>query len=223
MIESIRLENFQDQADCRSYVYQSRESFLQCSCRLLPGNSYGIISDFGYGGWGLVTCIGGRGSESYKGEIYLNDESIMPRDLSQYSCFIPENIFPAINSEDNLMTPLACIEKALFVSGEPYTVSEIKDIFKLTDNRFRRPLEHVSGEIWQISAAVNFALGKEIFCYPWLNEYDIFRYQVACEVGIIDYLKKRGKIILISSSQGRVLRKLCDHTMRFHKAKFVFK
>ena len=223
MIESIRLENFQDQAECRSYVYQSRESFLQCSCRLLPGNSYGVISDYGYGGWGLVTCIGGRGSEYYNGGIYLNGKKISPRELSQYSCFIPENIFPTINSEHDLMTPLACIEKALFVSGEPYTVSEIKDIFKLSDNRFSRPLEHVSGEIWQISAAVNFALGKEIFCYPRLNEHDIFRYQVACEIGVIDYLKKKGKIILVPSSQGRALRKLCDHTMRFHKAKFVFK
>ena len=73
MIRSIRLEQFQSSAECKSYVYQSRESFLQCSCRLLPGNSYGVISDFGYGGWGLVTCIGGRGLEAASGNCRSAD------------------------------------------------------------------------------------------------------------------------------------------------------
>ena len=52
-------------------------------------------------------------------------------------------------------------------------------------------------EIWLISMAVNFALGKEIFCYMWLNEFHVSRYEMACEHGSTDLLRtviERGKL-----------------------------
>ena len=136
---------------------------------------------------------------------------------------IGENVFEKVNSSENLLTAKECIEKALYISGLDYSTAEIKDIFSLSDQRFERPLEYVSGEIWQISTAVNFALGKDIFCYPWLNEFDIFRYETACELGTIDFLKNKGKIVLVPSSQKNKLKRLCDHTMEFSKGMFSFK
>ena len=223
MIKILCVENLQDLVECRSFLYQSRESFLKCSFKLLAGNTYGVVSDFGYGSWGLVTCLAGRGTKEQSGNIFLNGQKVKYNTLKKYSCFIGENVFEKVNSSENLLTAKECIEKALYISGLDYSTAEIKDIFSLSDQRFERPLEYVSGEIWQISTAVNFALGKDIFCYPWLNEFDIFRYETACELGTIDFLKNKGKIVLVPSSQKNKLKRLCDHTMEFSKGMFSFK
>ena len=223
MIESLRVENFQDLVDCKSFLYQSRESFLKCSFQLLAGKTYGVVSDYGCGSWGLVTCLAGRGTKNHSGTVLINEKVMPINELMQYSCFISEKYFPTVNSTQNLLTPQKCIEKALSISNQSYSVSEIKEIFRLSDGRFERPLENVSGEIWQISMAINFSLGKEIFCYPWLNAFDISWFEIACKSGIIDFLKSKGKIILVPSSQEKKIKKLCDHILKFYDGKFVFK
>lgn len=61
--------------------------------------------------------------------------------------------------------------------------------------------------------AVNFALGRDIFCYPWLNLNDIERFKTACEHKVIDFLKRTGKIIIVPSSQknlAQILRSYID-------------
>ena len=223
MIKSIHFDNYQDIANCRSLLFQSRESFLKCSFTLFAGKSYGVISDFGCGGWGLITSLAGRGSGNYSGNIYVNEKASSPSELSLYSCFVTESVFPSINSKNNLLSPKECISKALIISEQPYSVADIKDIFHLSNERFERSLDSVSGEIWQISLAINFSLGKIIYCYPWLNEIDISWFEIAFKSGIIDFLKKQGKIILIPSSQNKTLKRICDHTMKFHHGMFTFR
>lgn len=60
--------------------------------------------------------------------------------------------------------------------------------------------------------AVNFALGRDIFCYPWLNLNDIERFKTACEHKVIDFLKRTGKIIIVPSSQ----KKSCTNIAIIH-------
>lgn len=217
MINTIKLEKYQNIANCRTDYQFCRKSFLSITYQFEKNNVYGLVSDFGCGSWGLVTCIGGRAEERGKGKILLNDKEILSNELSVYSAFVTEKIFPEINSSENLMTVKECIQKALEISGQEYSAEEIKSIFRLSDERFDRPLEYVSGEIWLISMAINFALGKQIFCYPWLNERDINRFEIAYELGVIDYLRERGKIILVPTSQKRIAKKLCDHIIIFEK------
>ena len=223
MIKSLSVEQFQDVADCKTQLYSVRESFLKCSFKLTCGNTYGVISDFGCGSWGLVACLAGRGTENHCGKIFIDDKQVPFTELLSHSCFITESDFFGTDTAYSELTTRQCIEKALDISKLPYSVSEIKEIFCLSDGRFDRAVKCVSGEIWLISAAVNFSLGKDIFCYPWLNEIDIGRFETAYELGILDFLKSKDKIILVPSSQGKVLRKLCDHTIKFSKGKFIFK
>ena len=223
MITSLKIENYQDLVECKSPLYQSKESFLKCNCEFFAGNTYGVVSDFGYGSWGLVTALTRRGTQNHSGTVFLNGKEIHFDKLLKYSCFISEKYFPDVNTADNLLTPKDCIEKALNISGQNYSVQKIKKIFCLTDNRFERCLEDVGSEIWLISAAVNFALGKDIFCYPWLNESDISWFEIACKCGVTDFLKDKKKIILIPSSQEKKIKRLCDHTLKFYNGKFSFR
>ena len=223
MIESITTINFQDAVQCSSTLFQSKESFLPISYEFKKGNSYGLISDFGCGSWGVVTSLRGYCSENYTGQILANHSLIHGKSLAEHACFLADSIFPGVNSPDKLLTPRECIKKALEQSLQPYSVEKIKKIFCLSDSRFERPLDQVSGEIWFVSVAVNFALGKEIFCFPWLNMLEIRWFKSALENGVIDFLKKKGKIILIPSSQRHTLHKYCDHTILFKKDKIVYR
>lgn len=215
---SIKLVNFQDGVTCYSQLHSSKDSFLKITYEFTGGNIYGIISDFGCGSWGLSTCVGGRCSD-YDGEVILNGKPINCQELSKYSCFIAESQVNDINSADDLLTAKDCIEKALHISQLSYSAQDIKKMFGLSDERFERNLKEVSGEIWRISTAIGFASGKQIFCFPWLNEHEILRVNKPN----LEILRQHNKIILIPSSQEKFLSKLCDHLIIFGKGKIAFK
>jgi hypothetical protein len=92
-------------------------------------------------------------------------------------------------------------------------------MFSLSDERFKRDLRYVSGEIWRISIAVGFALGKDIFCYPWLNERDAS----IIDTQIVKVLKSHNKLVLIPSSQEKFFKKACDYILIFEPEKYIFK
>lgn len=210
---SLKLVDFQDLVECKALSFQCKDSFLPVTYQFKPGKVYGLLSDFGCGSWGLA-CLGGEFTEHHGGKSLVNDKTISASELYSASAFISENLYSGINDEGDLLTPLLCIEKALSISNEPYTVEQIKTMFCLSDERFERSLLYSSGEIWLISMAVNFALEKQIFCYPWLNAMDIKRFEAEQKLGIINLLKNSGKIIIVPSSQKRILKKLCDHIIK---------
>lgn len=222
MIKSIKLIDFQDIVECQDSLHKSKESFLPINYEFTKGNVYGLISDFGCGSWGVSTCLGGRCTPNYYGKVLLNNNEIKASHLAKYSCFVSEINFQEISSSNSVLTPKTCIENALVLSGQTFSVNEIKDIFCLSNGRFERTLTELSGEKWLVSLAVNFALGKDIFCYPWLNQLDVERFKIAYEHNIIRFLKKENKIIIVPSSQKKILRKHCDHIMIFDKEKICY-
>ncbi len=219
MIKNIQCVNFQDLVTCKSSRYQSRESFLKINYTFYSGNVYGIISDFGYGSWGVVTCLGGRFSEHYTGQIVINNGEILPINLAHHSAFVGERIIDSINSFENLLTPKECIEKSLAISKLPFSIKEIKDMFGLSDERFERNLDQVGVEINRISIAINFALDKSVFCFPWLNEHSI----LDISIPIIDILRRYEKIILIPTSQQSIAKKISDRLIIFKQGKVKLK
>ena len=213
----IQLSDFQDSVVCQSSFFTSRKSFSQISHCFTGGKVYGIVSDFGCGSWGLVTCLGGR-CECPDGEVFLDGERIECSELTKYSCFVSESLYDGVNSTQDYMTPRRCIERALSISGLLYSVGEIKEMFALSGDgidspvdigRFNRDLRYVSGEIWRISVAVGFAMGKEVFCFPWLNEREVARVQEP----YVKTLREKGKIVLIPSGHRRQLKKVCDEVI----------
>ena len=207
MIETLKLINYRNSAQCETIGMSCLDSFPPTTFTFHGGKVYRLTSDFGCGSWGMVTCIGGRGNTESFGKIMLNDVEVDNRILENHSGFIAESIFSDINTADDLCTAHECIRRSLNASGLDYSVNEIKSIFHLTDNRFDRPLNQTSGEIWLISTAILFSLNKDIFCFPWLNMRNFFRFETMNDFGIIDFLKKRKKLVLIPTSRRRCFEK----------------
>ena len=51
--------------------------------------------------------------------------------------------------------------------------SSIQKMFCISSERINRNIYFVSGERWKASAAIGYANGKKVFCYPWMNSKDI--------------------------------------------------
>lgn len=219
---TIQLTKFQDSADCRSILHSSKEGFFEISYHFHGGNIYGLISDYGCGSWGLATCLGGRCYDP-RGTIHVNNKKSGCKDLLDISCFISENRIHGVNDDDVSMTVRECIDRALKTSGIPYTCQEIKDLFYLSDGRFDRSIGQTSGEIWIISAAVGFAANKKVFCFPWLNERELFRAKVMFDLGVFELLKREGKLVLIPTSHEKEIKKYCDAKILFDKGRYRFK
>lgn len=213
----IKLNDFTGSAYCCSRIYSSKEAFLPITYQFCAANIYGLISDFGCGSWGLATCLGGRGAAMpIKGSILVNDKEVKNSDLKRLSCFVGEDVFDEINSEQEPLCVNECIRKALTISGLPFSVQEIKKLFHLSDERFDRSLNSVSGEIWRISIAIGFALNKEIFCYPWMNTHDLSKF---VDLRNINVLREYKKIVIIPASRSALktqLGKSFDHIINFH-------
>jgi hypothetical protein len=216
-MSSVELVNFRGSAECKYILYNCHDAFPQTSLKLCGGNIYGFISDFCYGGWGLSSCIAGRAEEGYGGEIYLDGKVTDMKALASISCFIPEGDFPEIDMPLDSLTIRTCLEYALNLGKVKESMEEIKRIFILSDGRFERNLSCVSGEIWLISMAVNYALGKEIFCFPWVGESQFYR--IKGTLSIIKFLRDQGKMILIPTNQKGFMGRHAKAMFEYRKGK----
>lgn len=221
MIKHIICSEFQDIANCKSNLFQCRESFLKVNYEFKCGNVYSIVSDFGCGSWGLVNCLGGRNEseEWLSGQISVDNNKVTPAEMRNHSAFVGETVFNGINSLSEPLSAKKCIEKALIISGQHFSVLDIKNMFCLSDERFDRNINYASGEINKISIAVNFALGKEIFCFPWLNEQEILNISKSN----LNALREHNKIVLIPTSQIKLAKKFSNHVIIFKNGKIAYK
>ena len=200
----IQLNNVMGFANCRNQSYSSSEGFPKITMKLWSGKAYGVLGEYGLGAWGLVNCIGGAG-ELISGEILVDGNPITKETLFQRTCFVSE--MPNVAGLSEEKTVRETIEVALQTSKQPYSAMGIKELFELSDERFDREISQISGEIRQVSMAVGFAFGKDIFCYPWLISNQISRYLSQKAIHI---LREHNKLILIPTANRRDVRGFCN-------------
>lgn len=215
----VEINDFMGSAYCHSQSYSSREGFLPITYQFLSGNVYGLISDFGRGSWGLTTCLGGKCETVIKGTVAVDRQTVNCNELRRYTCFVGERMINDIDPEQIGLSASKCIKRALEISKLPFTVDQIKEMFELSDERFDRDLNMVSGEIYRISIAIGFAFNKDIFCYPWMNTHDLSRY---VDKKCIEVLRKYKKIVLIPACRAVLnspYKTMFDSIINFHSYK----
>ena len=214
-MKSIRVEKFAGLVECATDTFSSVESFLPVDYEFLSGRTYGIISDFGCGSWGLASAITGNGRLEVQSKVYIDGRLSTKEELKSISGNLLDPVWYDFFNDKSKCTVRNCIEYALSVSQKKYTHNEIKDIFCLSDARYNRAMEFVSGELWNISLAILFALGKQIIASPWLNAIEVRRILGLQKHGVIDFLKEQHTILLFPSSQKNILSKICNNYICF--------
>ncbi len=96
----------------------------------------------------------------------VNGELMNLKELTKFSCYLDKE-YPLFSKRDTVYNQ---ISRGLKKSKFPLTADEIKDLFKITDTRIHRPLTGMGNEIFKAMAAICYANGKQIYCFPWLSK-----------------------------------------------------
>lgn len=127
-------------------------------------------------------------------DLKVNDEETSLKELTKYCCYLDEREYPLFKSKRKTVRQL--IEKGLKKSGIKKTCQEICDLFLLTDCRLDRPIYAVGNERFRSMAAVGYAHGKEVFCFPWLSK-KMFNYYTNNILWLLDILEELKVIAIV--------------------------
>lgn len=96
----------------------------------------------------------------------LDGKEISLSALTKLACYL-DSSYPLFSSKKSARK---LIEKGLKKSKLSYTVNDVFDFFKVQDFHRDIAISSSGTERMKIMAAVGFAYGKEIFCFPWFSK-----------------------------------------------------
>ena len=88
------------------------------------------------------------------------------------------------------------VAKGLKKSKADTTSEKIRELFCIDQERFTRPLSQVGNEIFQVMAAIGYANGKDVFCFPWLSDERYRYYQVRIDA-VTEILASLDKVVIL--------------------------
>lgn len=184
-------------------LFSCYDSFRNITYEFESGNTYGIVSDFSDGCWGLVSTLAGYGVLT-NGNIYIDNSVIHCKKLKDYACLIGE----PLPSKYLKLSPEKIIHQITRNKTNFENSIDLQKTFLLSMERFNRPVLYGGIEIWKTSILYGYLTGKKVFAFPWMSEKDLW--WVESLKPVLNYLKKKGGIILIPTSHYNKICKHCD-------------
>lgn len=171
----IELINVSGGGDCILSNYGSmRDVISPIDYKLKPG-IYIFEGECATGGWALSTLLTGQNKLS-SGSISINDRELQQIQLQRIGCYVGQE--PKIKKWFGT-TEMTVSEQIFYGVSHGLSYSNsvlyIKNIFHLSDERFNRKWKYISGERWRASIAVGYAMGKSIYCFPWMNSNTVVK------------------------------------------------
>ena len=124
-------------------------------------------------------------------EIILDQKRSLSQ-VNRLSCYMDLS-FPLFCSNKSINN---LIQKGLKKSGMELSVSDIKQLFALDEERSKRPLSQAGNERYRAMAAIAYCNKKELFCFPWFSkkmyQYYYYHFKKICEV-----LNDQGKTVIL--------------------------
>lgn len=204
---SIYTEYARDQCRYEEYMYEETFEFEK-------GKIYGILGDGEEGGGGLTWLLSGK--ELLKNEIvtvfgkeYKSGETV------EEGWHLSEDIQ---NMNKSAWRQLSNARKR---SGSELSVQDIIEEFHLSEKKIHKKMKEDKWEVWKVSAAVGYLLGKEIFCFPWLPTLMIK--EIIMYTGYFNYvekLRREGCILLLPSSNREILEAITDEIVELNHPRF---
>lgn len=202
-------------------------SLYNMECSFEGGRLYGILCDHNESGWGISCLLSGR--LKLNDEIVLiNNKRYIKNDRIKEGWYVGEGLYKkqCCLFEKTIKQQIAF---ALKHSQLNMTVDDIINKFELSQHRINNKFSHMSWESWRASAAIGYAYGKCIFCFPWLDT--AYLKDVIFSTGFLFYIKilrDAGTIIILPSSDEFILRKISDEIIKindpsFHEYKYIEK
>ena len=207
-MEKIVLENFSVGGKCNLFHHGIVLDCLQNHYfEFHTGNLYGIIGEFGNGGAALSCGLTGN-TNFYEGKIYVDDKEMPMEHIINKSWYVGLDLNKSKSLFRRKKTIKQQIEYGARTSSQEFNIDTIQNIFRLSDERIDRNIECVSGERWKASAAIGYANGRKVFCYPRMNSNDIEHFKVQLSK-TIEYLIQSRCIVIMPTTTEENVKKIC--------------
>ena len=183
---------------CKSRFYSAQDILDTSSFYTFSQEVNKLIGEIDSGNWAisyLLSMYKHRPEDFVlfdQPQITVNNADFSLNELSKISCYM-DKLDPLFSTNDSVKE---LILKGLEHSGLNYAYSDIKDIFRLDNERVERPLSGVGNEIFRAMAAIGFSHKKEIFCFPWLSAKRFNYYHLNLDFAL-ETLKKLNKVVVI--------------------------
>ena len=214
ILERIVFENLSVGGVCNLFHHGTVVDYLEGKSFVFnKGNVYGLIGEFGEGGVAFSCGIAGN-TNYYEGEIYIDNLESSIEDVVSYSWYVGTDL--SYYKSKSLFHKRARINKNTIKEQIQYGIRTkkteldfytIQKMFDVSSERITRNIEFVSGERWKASAAIGYANGKKIFCYPWMNTKEIERLKDQTKK-TIKCLIDNGCIVIIPTTREENVRKI---------------
>lgn len=179
------------------------------------GKLFGIVGEFGEGGAALSCGITGN-TNFYGGKIYIDGSEKTILDLINISWYVGNDIYGL--KRNGFFPPRPKIKRRTIKEqieqgvSERLTVSDystIQEMFQISNERIERNIAFLSGERWKASAAIGYAYGKQIFCFPWMNSKD-FEHLKEQLTNIVNVLLDADCIVIMPTTKAENIEKVSD-------------
>lgn len=179
---------------CKSRFYSAQDVLSDRSVYNFSTGINKLIGDIDSGNWAISYLLSmfKHRSEDFilfkQPVVVINDKCLTLEEVSEFSCYM-DKLYPPFFTNDSVKT---LVSQALDYSKINCSISNVKKLFELDNERFERPLSQVGNEIFRAMAAVGYCYGKEIFCFPWMSKrrFESYRENLSVTLKILDELKK---------------------------------
>lgn len=158
--------------NCTSCFYSAQDMLDYNSIFRLSNGVNKLYGDIDCGVWAVSYCLSmyihrpQNFTIADKPYLLVDNREMTLSELNKFSCYMDDS-FPVFHTSKSTKKLVAL---ALKKSNTDLSLDEIKDIFQLDNQRFERPLSCIGNEVFRAMAAIGYATGKEIFCFPWLSQ-----------------------------------------------------
>lgn len=182
---------------CKSRFYTAHDVLSDKMVDFSAGANK-LVGSIDSGNWGISYLLSMYNSNRKDFTLFkeavvsVNDTTVSLDEFSECSCYM-DTVYPLFSKK----TPVdKLVAKGLKKSKADTTPEEIRKLFCIDKERFTRPLSQLGNEVFQAMAAIGYANGKDVFCFPWLSEMRYCYYQVRIDA-LVKTLESLGKVVIL--------------------------
>ena len=216
------IKNFYVDTECEFGIVGKVRCICENVSYTFKTGVYALTGEINMGGWALsYTLTPNKKSYIYLNphtntEYFFNGNNLPLEKIQELSIYVGEVPKKKILNYNRNNTIKSIVEKSLKKNNSKYTVDEIQQMFKITNERFNRSILQSGYEVFRMSAAVGLANNKKIFCFPWLD-YHFYQDYYELFKNICLTLKEQDCIVLVPATTAQILNGIYDYEVNLYQ------
>ena len=183
--------------DCKSNFYFAHDVVFYDTPYIFKNGVNYLNGEIDSGVWGASYLLSMYNKKDFTlfehPQIIIDGRIVSIAEVLAISCYM-DMLHPLFKNTKTSVEKT--IEKAIKKHKLHYSKDDIRKLFVIDEERFKRPLSGLGNERFKAMAAIAFCCGKEIFCFPWLS-CNRFEYYGNNLKAVLKTLANLGKVVIV--------------------------